>query len=127
MPFPYQGRMFWSLLPDGNLFVVFSEDYRIKIYDDSHRLVKETLIEAPKIKVTDNDKEEFFNRMRIAGLAADRKALPASIRNKIKFPTYKPFVEAVFINEPEKTYILKLVEETISILSLTFLTLQAIL
>ena len=107
MPFPYQGKMFWRLLPNGNLFVVFSEDYRIKIYDGSHRLVKEALIEAPKIKVTDNDKEEFFNRMRIVGPAGRSDGAPASIRNKIKFPTYKPFVEAVFINEPEKKIYLK--------------------
>jgi hypothetical protein len=104
---PFYPDIMWSVFPNGNLMVIFTDTYTIKIYTPSHKIIKQYVYNAEKTPVTEKDKEMYFNNRAISGPGGTSKGLPQSVKNKTIFPAYMPYVSAAYLDRADDlTYLL---------------------
>lgn len=90
-PFPQQ--LLWGIMPNGDIVTAHSEDYTIRFYSPDLTLISEHKINRERPRVTDQDKEDYFDFYK------DDTQL-ALLRKSVKFPKYKPhFTNLLIDNE----------------------------
>jgi hypothetical protein len=100
-PFPQQ--LLWGITPTGNIVTAHSEDYTVRFYSPDLTLVSERTISKQRPKVTDQDKEDYFDFFKDDSQAA-------LLRKSVKFPKYKPHFTSLLIDD-EGFILLRVKEE----------------
>jgi hypothetical protein len=88
--FPFAPDLFWDVIPAGLVVIGYSTQYEIEMYDSSGKKLSSFSNEYNPVKVTANDREEYF-----AGLVFSRNGvilneIPEYITKYTEFPKNKP-------------------------------------
>ncbi|MDH4270855.1 MAG: 6-bladed beta-propeller [Candidatus Aminicenantes bacterium] len=92
---PYNPRVYWDVTPGGKVVIGFSDKYEIEIHDPEKGKLQTLSGNYVPVKVTEDDKEEYFSAMNVSFVTKDgqrttKKGAPAYIINNTLFPRYKP-------------------------------------
>ena len=99
VPVPFVPRMFWCLLPSGNLVIAQSKDYAVKILSPTFEVLVALQHPGKRIEVTESDKEAYFDGMVSNADGTVKKGAPAFVREKTEFPRYKPYFQQLFVDD----------------------------
>lgn len=95
---PYSSSLFWAILPAGNIVVVNSNDYLIKIFSPDLQIIKQINHPGNKLKVTSEDKETFFAGLTYSRSGIIKRGASEEIRKSTQFPKFKPFFKDLLID-----------------------------
>ena len=90
VPQPYTPRVYWDVSPEGKIFIGFSEDYIIDIYDNEKGRLSSFSHEYEPVKITEEDKKNWFAGMTTTTPSGIKQGAPDYIVKSTKFPKYKP-------------------------------------
>jgi hypothetical protein len=98
VPLPFAPRIYWDVTPRGNVIVAYSENYSVKVFSPDGEPLAEFRHDAPRIKVTEEDRDRHF-----AGLTTSRgdvvhRGVPDYIRENTEFPDYKPYIQGLTVD-----------------------------
>ncbi len=94
VPQPYTARVNWDVSPEGKIYIGFSKDYIIEIYNNEKGRLSSFSHEYEPVKITEEDKKNWFAGMtsiRSSGsFREEKKGAPDYIVKNTNFPKYKP-------------------------------------
>lgn len=89
---PFELVFFYQLGKDNAIYCSNPNEYEIKVLNTEGKLVKRILKDYDSVKVTDKDKEEFFERV---------GEVPAQVKDRIEFPDVYPPYQNFTLDEEE--------------------------
>jgi len=94
IPVPFAPYVHWDLMPDGRIVIGYSGKYEIGIYDrEAVELSSFSHLYEP-VKVTQQDKENFFKSVSYTRSSPDGTVTtaepPPAFKEHVKFPEFKP-------------------------------------
>lgn len=93
---PFELVFFYQLGKDNDIYCSNPNDYEIKVLNTDGELVKRILKDYDSVKVTEKDKEEFFERVpEIAG----------PIKDRIEFPNVYPAYQNFTLDEERRLFV----------------------
>lgn len=92
---PFQFTIFYQLGKDDSIFFLNPDEYEIKVLNAEGKLVKRILKDHDPVKVTEKDKEEFFERL---------PGWPA--RDRIEFPKEYPPYQNFTLDEQGRLFVM---------------------
>jgi hypothetical protein len=87
---PYAPVVSWDITPNGNIVVGFQGKYELDIIDPTKRNLHKITHSIPPVKVSDNDKEIFFSKLRYGDTTSSKKGANDFVRHKTEFPEFLP-------------------------------------
>jgi len=90
VPQPYTPRVHWDVSPEGKIFIGFSEDYIVGIYDNEKGKLSSFSHEYEPVKITEDDKKNWFAGMTTTTPSGIKQGAPDYIVKNTKFPRHKP-------------------------------------
>jgi hypothetical protein len=90
VPQPFTPRVYWDVSPEGKIYIGFSEDYIIGIYDNEKGRLSSFTHEYEPVKITEEDKKTWFAGMTSTTPSGIIQGAPDHIVKNTKFPKYKP-------------------------------------
>ncbi|MDH5666229.1 MAG: 6-bladed beta-propeller, partial [Nitrosopumilus sp.] len=93
---PFQFIIFYQLGKDDSIFFSNLDEYEIKVLNSDGKPVKRILKEYDPVKVTEKDKEEFFERL--PGEAAP-------VKDRIEFPKEYPAYQNFTLDEQGRLFV----------------------
>jgi len=90
VPQPFTPRVYWDVSPEGKIFIGFSEDYIIGIYDKEKGRLSSFSHEYEPVKITEEDKKTWFAGMTSTTPSGITQGAPDYIVKNTKFPKHKP-------------------------------------
>jgi hypothetical protein len=100
LPQPYSPDLLWNVSSDGKIVVGFSETYELTVYDSEGARLFGLTHPYDRIKVTENDKKDFFEGMTHTTPEGIEKGAPDYIVKNTKFPKVKPAFNDILV-DPE--------------------------
>jgi len=102
VPQPFTARVYWDVSPEGKIFIGFSEDYIIEMYDYEKGRLSSFSHEYEPVKITEEDKKTWFAGMtsvRSSGSSREeKKGAPDYIVKNTKFPKQKPAFRNILVD-----------------------------
>lgn len=98
VPIPFAPRVYWDVTPRGNVVVVYSGDYSVKVLSPDEDPVTEFRHDTRRLKVTEEDRERYFAGMTTSTGDVVRRGAPDYIRENTKFPTHKPYLRGLAVD-----------------------------
>ncbi len=93
---PFELVFFYQLGKDNDIYCSNPNEYEIKVLNTDGKLVKRILKDYDSVKVTEKDKEEFFERVpEIAG----------PIKDRIEFPKVYPAYQNFTLDEERRLFV----------------------
>ena len=90
VPQPFAALVYWDVSPDGKIIVGFSESYTIEIYDSGKGKLSSFSHPYEPVKVTEQDKKQWFAQMTTTGPSGVTQGAPDYIVKNTTFPKHKP-------------------------------------
>lgn len=98
VPQPYTPRVYWDVSPEGKIFIGFSEDYIIGIYDKEKGRLSSFSREYEPVKITEEDKKNWFAGMTYSGPEGIIQGAPDYTVKNTKFPKHKPPYQHIMVD-----------------------------
>jgi hypothetical protein len=98
---PFAEGLIWNVMPAGEIVIADPADYTITFYSPDLAVIREIRHASEKKKVTDKDKEDYFEDWKEDELLR--------LKHKIEFPKYKPHFKELIVDG--EGYLLFLVDE----------------
>jgi len=89
---PFELVFFYQLGKDNTIYCSNPNEYEVKVLNTDGKLVKRILKGYDSVKVTEKDKEEFFERV---------GEVPAQVKDRIEFPKVYPPYQNFTLDEEE--------------------------
>jgi hypothetical protein len=106
---PFRANVYWDCSPDGKIVIGFSGTSIIEIFNVNGILFRSFKYEAERIKITDEDKLNYFSKMRIARIVNGVKMLepgaPSYIKNNTEFPEFKDGFKSLAVDSEGNIWI----------------------
>jgi hypothetical protein len=99
VPYPSHPDLHWAMMPDGGIVVARSGDYSIRIFSPELKLLKEFRHPGARLRVTDDDKEKYFDGIVFSSGDNTRQGAPDFIRRETEFPEYKPYFKYILVDD----------------------------
>lgn len=93
---PFRIVVFYQLGKNDTIFYSNPEEYEIKVINSEGKLIKRILKKHDPIKVTENDKKEFFDSLPSAA---------APVKDRIEFPKYYPAYQNFLLDEQGRMFV----------------------
>jgi hypothetical protein len=102
VPQPFTARVYWDVSPEGKIFIGFSEDYIIEMYDNEKGRLSSFSHEYEPVKITEQDKKTYFAGMRSirssGSYREEKQGAPDYIVKNTKFPKHKPAFQSILVD-----------------------------
>ena len=96
--FPYATDIRWDVTPDGRIVVGFSENYELEIYDLSGKKINTIEHTHKPVKVTEQDKKDYFESLNFYMMGERLKETPDYITKQTEFPKHKPVYNDILVD-----------------------------
>jgi hypothetical protein len=96
--FPYSADVRWDVMPDGRIVIGYSADYDLEICDRTGKKVGTISHDYEPIKVTEKDKEDFFDSIEFYRMGERLKDPPEYITKYTEFPAHKPVYKNILVD-----------------------------
>ncbi len=96
--FPYSADVRWDITPDGRIIIGFSENYELEIYDRSGKKISTVAHAYEPVKVTEKDKNEYFDSIEFYRMGERLKDPPEYITKYTEFPKHKPVYDNILVD-----------------------------
>jgi hypothetical protein len=93
---PFELVFFYQLGKDNDIYCSNPNEYEIKVLNTDGKLVKRILKDYDSVKVTEKDKEEFFERV---------GEVPAQVKDRIEFPKVYPAYQYFTLDEERRLFV----------------------
>jgi hypothetical protein len=90
--------VFWGIAPDGKIVIGLAEDYKVEIHHSEKGLLSSFKHTYEPVKVTEQDKNQFFAGITYSTSEGGRSELPEDIKKLTEFPKTKPAFDALFVD-----------------------------
>ena len=90
---PFVGRFHVATHPDGNIVVAHGDKYRLTVLSPQLEPVREITREVSRLKVTDEDKEDYFGDFQ-----NQDENFMILVREKVRFPKHKPYISSLLVD-----------------------------
>jgi len=97
---PFSPGVFWHITPAGNIVIGLSEDYTIETHDPVEGRLSSFTHAYKPVKVTAEDKEQFFSQITYSSSSGGRMDVPQEIKKLTEFPKNKPAFDGLLV-DPE--------------------------
>lgn len=98
IPAPFAARVCWEITPDGMIAIGYSGDYEIEIHDPDKGKASSFAHEGDPIKVTAEDKDNFFGGITTSQGGQVTRGAPDYIRDNTEFPKFKPAFNQIMVD-----------------------------
>jgi hypothetical protein len=95
---PFSPDVFWDVAPDGKIVIGLAEDYSVEIHLSEKGLLSSFKHTYEPVKVTDQDKEQFFSGIIFSTSEGGDSELPKEIKKLTEFPKTKPAFDGLFVD-----------------------------
>lgn len=95
---PFSPDVFWDVAPDGKIVIGLAKDYTVEIHHPEKGLLSSFKHTYEPVKVTDQDKEQFFAGITFSTSEGGRSELPKEIKALTEFPKTKPAFDALLVD-----------------------------
>lgn len=95
---PFTPDVFWFVAPDGKIVIGLAEDFTIEIHHSEKGLLSSFKHTYEPVKVTDQDKEQFFSTITFSSSEGGRSELPKELKKLTEFPKTKPAFDALLVD-----------------------------
>jgi hypothetical protein len=93
---PFPTRLVCAVTPAGEVVVGHADAYVLKVLSPNLEVVREIRRDVKRIKVTDEDKSDYYNGFK----NSDDPTFGQRLKQNVAFPRYKPYFYDVFV-DPE--------------------------
>lgn len=95
---PFSPLVHWDVSPDGKLIIGKSDKYEIYIYSTTGEKIHTFSHPYDPVKVTDQDKDIFFNGIAYSSSDGSRKGVPDHIKKATDFPKHKSAFRHILVD-----------------------------
>jgi hypothetical protein len=95
---PFSPDVFWDVAPEGKIVIGLAEDYTVEIHHPEKGILSSFKHDYEPIKVTDEDKAQFFTGITYSTSEGGSSEIPKEIKKLTEFPKDKPAFDALFVD-----------------------------
>jgi hypothetical protein len=88
--FPFSADVQWDILPEGRLFIGFSDTYTLDVYDQTGKKISFISHRDEPVNVSEKDKKDYFDSLAFYRGGERLKEVPDYITKYTEFPKHKP-------------------------------------
>jgi hypothetical protein len=93
---PFQVVIFYQLGKEDTIYISNPDEYEVKVINADGKLMKRILKDYDSVKVTEKEKEEFFDRV---------GEVPAQVKDRIEFPKVYPPYQNFTLDEQRRLFV----------------------
>lgn len=110
---PFTPDVFWYVAPDGKIVIGLAKDYTVETHHFEKGLLSSFKHTYEAVKVTDQDKEQFFSGITFSTSEGGDSELPKEIKKLTEFPKTKPAFDALFVDSEGNILVHTVREDTV--------------